>query len=337
MEAVAVAQTILKEEQSTKGSPIYWGETKHSGKISGERIGTIFFGDYNGGKVGVREPNLVSVCEELYNGNLCLPPLKAEKIQLAQLGSLGEPGLYSMSINIQGPFKIAEVASAHAVPYPSLWNHNAEREKRFVVAPDGQGLPRADADEKKVRDIWDKASSRLHFNRDFRLNSQPLGACLTRRSAIGGRAWPSFRCTKPSWDIPLALWTNTTLGLMLFWWVGTRQQLGRSILTISKLPELTVLDASKLTSAQLKMSEDIFNEFENEIFKKSKHGGLLPANESYRDEVRKQLDKAVLVDLLGFSEDILGPLNELRMQWCDEPTVHGGKSTRPKEDNGDKF
>lgn len=300
-------------------------------------MGTIFFGDYNGGKVRVREASLVATCEELCRGNLHLPLLNDRKIQTTQLGSLGEPGLYDMSISANGPFEIEETGATHAATYPSLWGHDAKREKRFVVEPDSKGLPRADADEETIRSVWDQASSRLHFNRDFQINSQPLGACLTRRPAIGGRAWPGFSCTKPSWDFPLVLWTNTTLGLMLFWWIGTRQQLGRSILTISRLPELTVLDASKLSSDQLKMSEDIFNEFENEIFKKSKHGGLLPSNEAYGDEVRKQLDKAVLVDLLGFSDDVLEPLNILRMQWCNEPTVHGGQPTRPNGDEGHKL
>lgn len=56
---------------------------------------------------------------------------------------------------------------------------------------------------------------------------------------------------------------------------------------------------------------------------------FLPANEAHRDEVRQQLDQAVLCDLLGLPESILGPLDTLREQWCREPTVHGGKRTRP--------
>ena len=55
----------------------------------------------------------------------------------------------------------------------------------------------------------------------------------------------------------------------------------------------------------------------------------MPANEAYRDETRKALDRAMLCDLLGLPESILEPLDVLRRQWCTEPTVHGGKSTRP--------
>lgn len=55
-----------------------------------------------------------------------------------------------------------------------------------------------------------------------------------------------------------------------------------------------------------------------------------PANEAYHDETRQALDRAILVDLLGLPETILEPLRVLREQWCSEPTVHGGKSTRPR-------
>ena len=54
---------------------------------------------------------------------------------------------------------------------------------------------------------------------------------------------------------------------------------------------------------------------------------MLPANEAWRDVARQDLDRAVLIDLLGLSEDLLEPLNLLRRQWCAEPSVHGGKST----------
>ena len=56
---------------------------------------------------------------------------------------------------------------------------------------------------------------------------------------------------------------------------------------------------------------------------------MLPANEAYRDPVRQELDRALLVDVLGLPDSILDSLDALRASWCAEPTVHGGKSTRP--------
>ncbi len=158
-------------------------------------------------------------------------------------------------------------------------------------------------------------------NRDFRINSQPLAACITPQPSIGGRAWPNFLCADQRWEVPLALWANTTLGLIAFWWIGTRQQQGRARLTISRLPALTVLDTRQLSAEQLGRAHEIFKEFAGRE--------LLPANEAWRDGIRQALDRVVLVDLLELPDDIMEPLELLRRQWCAEPSVHGGKSTAP--------
>ena len=115
---------------------------------------------------------------------------------------------------------------------------------------------------------------------------------------------------------------NSTLGIMTFWWSGTRQQQGRSVITIKKLPDLYVADPRCLTNQQLDFVNGIFDELIECTF--------LPANEAWRDDTRKDLDRALLVDILGYPEKILDPLESLRLQWCNEPSVHGGKDTRPK-------
>ena len=80
-------------------------------------------------------------------------------------------------------------------------------------------------------------------------------------------------------------------------------------------------DLRQLNAAQLQQAHAIFTDFREREF--------LPANEAYHDETRQALDQAVLIDLIGLPKDILEPLALLRLQWCQEPTVHGGKATRP--------
>ena len=200
-----------------------------------------------------------------------------------------------------------------------LWGHNAPRERSLVVPPDSEGEVRPCCDDLAVS-VWNTTASRLHFNRDFRINSQSLAACVTSAKALGGRAWPNFIPDKDEWTFPLVLWANTTLGLIAFWWIGARQQQGRANLTISQLPGLTVLDPRTLSTEQIAQAEDIFSDFKDRTF--------LPANETYRDNTRQALDRAVLIDLLHFPKDALEPLAILRDQWCAEPSVHGGKKTR---------
>ena len=51
---------------------------------------------------------------------------------------------------------------------------------------------------------------------------------------------------------------------------------------------------------------------------------------AYRDNSRKELDHRVLIDMLGLPKSILEPMELLRLKWCSEPSVHGGKRTGPQ-------
>lgn len=274
----------------------------------------------DGGCAPIREPTIAESALALHQGLLRLPRMRERHpIPVARLHALGEKGLHDMQINgkANGPFDV--IARRDAAAYPMLWRHAAARERRLTVETDREGRVRAGR-EAKALDVWDTAT-RLHFNRDFRLNSQSLAACLTPERSIGGRGWPNFKLANSACDEAIALWANTTLGLISYWWTGGRQQLGRSVMPITKLPDLLTLDTRKLSHEQIDHSHQLFADFQDHQF--------LPANEAYHDPARHALDRAVLIDLLGLPESILEPLALLRLQWCAEPTVHGGKSTRP--------
>jgi len=119
----------------------------------------------------------------------------------------------------------------------------------------------------------------------------------------------------------MLLWLNSTLGLMAHWWTGTRQQLGRSIVSRTILVYLPCLDVRCLTPEQVESCHDLFERLREKVF--------LPANEAYSDPVREELD-IELLEILGFTSRVLEPLALLRRQWCEEPSVHGGKKTRPQ-------
>ena len=236
----------------------------------------------------------------------------------------------------RGPFDIERPARPDD-HYAALWSHDADRERRLVVEPDSRGEIREGMRDKAAK-VWETAT-RLHLRRDFRLNSQSLAACLTPERTIGGTAWPNFRVEgDPRCEEALALWANTTPGLISFWWIAGRQQQGRARLSISQLPRRTALDVRPLDDGQLQQAERLSAEFAKREF--------LPANEAYRDETRQALDpprrrgplplppprapaRAVLGGLLGLPESTIEPLAALRLQWCEEPSVHGGKPTRP--------
>lgn len=277
-----------------------------------------------GGCASLRETSIADAALGLLEGMLRLPQGYVAPLTAISLGAVGKRGLVHRDISgkntngsPRGPFDIIPI---QGVPqYPVLWGHDAVRERSLVVLPDSEGAVRPGCDDRAVS-VWKRTASRLHFNLDFRVNSQSLTACFTPAKAIGGRAWPNFFPEKDEYTFPLVLWANTTLGLLAFWWIGSRQQQGRAILTITQLPRLTVLDPCKLSKEQIAYAEDIFERFRDKTF--------LPANEAYQDATRKALDRAVLVELLQFPEDVLEPLAILRDQWCAESSVHGGKKTR---------
>lgn len=289
-----------------------------------ETVGTYIRGPLSqGGCASLRETTLADTALGLAAGMLRLPQGYSTPLSTVRLGTIGKTGLLHRDISgttngsPRGPFEIIPI---QGVPqYPVLWGHDAQCERSLVVLPDSEGEVRPGCDAHAI-EVWNITASQLHFNLDFQVNSQSLTACLTPTKAIGGRAWPNFIPAQDEWTLPLVLWSNTTLGLLAFWWIGSRQQQGRAILTITQLPRLTVLDPRHLSEEQIAQAEDIFEAF--------KEAEFLPANEAYRDDTRKALDRAVLVDLLRLPEATLEPLSILRDQWCAEPSVHGGKSTR---------
>ena len=110
---------------------------------------------------------------------------------------------------------------------------------------------------------------------------------------------------------------NTTLGLIGRWWVSNRQQEGRSSLTVTTLGRIPVLDLSRVTPDQVSALADYCDEI--------LHWTLLPVYLAREDQTRLQIDRVVLCEILGLSEEVLEPLETLRNAWCDEPSVHGGK------------
>lgn len=276
------------------------------------------------GCAGVAEADLSGFMLSLLGGTLVAPRTKAKMtLPIAPLAALGSRGLLHRDLTgapPRGLFDKSLLRPGQVPTYPALWRHDARRERSFMVKEDSELLARRGY-ESKAADAWKRFASRLHLTLDFRINSQSLTACLTPEKVLGGRAWPNFILEDEAHEIPVLLWLNSTLGLMGYWWEGTRQQLGRTVVTISALPWIPAIDARQFDEAMLAKADALFERFRDAEF--------LPANESYHDPARKALDEALLVELLGVPKDIADDFDLIRRQWCAEPSVHGGKSTKP--------
>ena len=159
--------------------------------------------------------------------------------------------------------------------------------------------------------------SRLHINDNFRYNSQSTQALMTPEPSVGGRGWPNLRVGEERQEKALALWLNTSLGLVAHWAMSNHTQNGLGYLSQKQIKNLPVLDVGRLSHRQLTMMA--------ETFKQVRGLPLLPANEAWRDWVRAELDRRVLEDVLGLGEEATKMARDLCNRWCQEPTVQGRK------------
>ncbi len=314
-QAAVVARAIAESKNGI------WAGKDHLGEVT---VSTL----QGGSPVGVAAVNLATSAEKLQDGYLSFPTVrKTHPIPVTRLAEIAQRGFLHRDINgkhrdgsARGPFEI-EPKREKLPDFPCLWAHKAEIERQFVIAPDTQGRIRKGM-RSRAHDVWETATT-LHFTLDFGLSASGIAACVTPMPTIGGNAWPNVRPHKKTHEAAIVLWANSTLGFLLWWHNASRQQAGRARISISQLPDLPILDTRKLTAQQHRLAKRIFNRFKEKTF--------LPANEAYRDETRQQLDQAVLIELLGLPKTILQPLELLRHKWCCEPSVHGGKSTRPQD------
>ncbi len=299
------------------GIPIYSGEEQ-----DGESVEAPLDDHETGwGAARILDASVAQVAHSLSSGKLWLPAEpEAHELSMAELSEVGKRGLDSqmfISVAHKGPF--TRTSASPTATYPSLWNHDAHNETRMICNPDSQLLVKPGM-ESEAATIW-ATSSRVHLNRDFRFTSQPLTVAFTEQRSIGGVAWPNVTFPDSRFDFPFALWCNSTLGLLLFWWHSNRQQDGRGRKTIHSSESLPILDLRALTDDQLVTAEDIFDEFRDKELK--------PAYIADADPNRALLDKRVVCDLLGFGREAYEAVRRLSAKWCAEPSVHGGKR-RPR-------
>ena len=317
VEAVELAKFIAELDRQPGTGHVTVG----SEDTNGNYINAV---EFSCGCAGVAEADLARFMLALADGKLLATRRnETTKIPVTTLSALGNRGLLSRDLDgppPRGPFDKMPLRPGQVPTYPALWSHDARRERSFIVHEDCELVPR-EGQQDKASDTWMRTASRLHLTIDFRLNSQSLAACLTPEKAIGGTAWPNFILNDIEHEKITVLWFNSTLGLLSYWWEGTRQQLGRTRVKITALPSLLSIDPRQFDEPIMRKAEDLFEKFRDVEF--------LPANESYHDPNRKALDEALLMELLGVPKEVVADFDVIRRQWCAEPSVHGGKSTKP--------
>ena len=288
---------------------------------------------------GILDGDLAQVAWNLERGKLIhlgKPSLGHIEIPIVRISRIADRGPYHADIywdnsdgTPRGPFELIKPAVSPAPTYPMLWAHKAKRERQLVVEPDSEGRIKPASGQisqgvlrEKAARVWGTAS-RAHYNRDLRFNSQSLIVAMTEQPCIGGEAWPSVVFEKPEREYVFALWCNSTLGLLMHWWVSNKTQSGRGRTTVTGIPNIPTLDVRTLTDEQVAAAKTAFDELRERRF--------LPFDQIDEDPARAELDRRLLVDVLGMPQSFVesgGPIDLLRRKLAREPQIHGGKKSR---------
>lgn len=284
----------------------------------------------------IADLSLAQTAYQLCQGTVWLPAMsKAEaggaKLPITTVGAIGKIGPYHADISgdtadkkIRGPFDVVPLAAGTAPTYPVLWSHDAERERTMAFDAESEGRPRRGSNateqevaDQKIIDVWATASH-CHFNRDFRFNSQATSMQFTPRKSLGGRAWLSILMPTVAHEKALVLWSNTTLGLLLYWWHANKQQAGRGSIGKAALDTLPVLDVTAISKKQLDAAEQIFAGLSA--------AELMPFNEIEADGARRELDERFMRLVLGAPPVALESMGLLRSKLASEPSIQGHKA-----------
>ena len=272
---------------------------------------------------GMINLGLAQAAHQLTLGRIWLPGLfepAAFRLPITPLENIGRLGFLDRDINEgrgRGAFDILKHTPASPA-YPTLWGHKSQYERTMLVEPDSEARVRA-GKEQRAKAIWETAT-RLHHNRDFGFNAGALAAAFTERPALGGASWPNIILNQPDRELAHMLWANSTLGCFLYWWHSSKQQSARGRMPRTQAATMPTLDVGALSDDQVAQA--------NALFEDLKARPMRPLNEAAEDEVRQELDRRMLVDVLGVPSELMPSIDLLRETLCAEPSVHGDKKSK---------
>ena len=320
------AKDIRHLEDGTGGNPIRVGEETIGYTISAP----LFQGDIGWPLSCVKNMSVVQSAHYLANGLIRFPrQTSAVQIPSCSVSEMARLGAGTKDIcggAERGAFDV-EKGCSDTAEYPSLWHVHSESQRAMMVSPDAHARirPHAEVKAQKILEL----NGRVHFNRDIRFNSHSLAVMFTEQDAIGVDSIPNIVFKKKKvYDYVWTLWGNSTFGLLSYWMSCGKQQTGRGRGSKASLESMSTLDVRELSDAALANADRIFNEL--------KHQKMLPFNQMDADPVRHELDRLLLSEVLGITEEERPDVHEglalLRKMLCQEPSIHGGKKSKVKLD-----
>ena len=204
--------------------------------------------------------------------------------------------------------------------FPAIWSLDSSVHQSMSSEPNAWLAPKPGHDHQPV---WSQAGT-LQITRDVRYNAQRVMAVRTDVRTLGVRAWHTLSVQEDNpvirsrLEIALALWCNSTLGMLLHADHSNSAQEGRGQGNKGMLESLTTLDIQQLKAWQIDEALAMWQDFKDRKFQ--------PFYQCAVDPVRIQLDECIVRDLLGLGEDAVASVARLRQLLASDPSIHGSKS-----------
>ena len=323
LEALEIAKNVqyLRNVRQFEDPPIGGNPIKVGSEIVGSALNCPLAASWV--TTRIKDLSLIQSAYHLVNGHIWFPEQDAPfKIPMTIVNEIAEVGFDSNAITGKnGAFDI-EKGCTNEDRYPGLWHVKSDTQRAMVVQPDCHGIIRSD--------YWDQAqgvlarNGRVHHMAKLRFNANSLAVLFTERPAIGVNTLPNVVFENPYYDYVWTLWGNSTLGVLCYWMHSNKQHSGRGQIRLNALRAMSTLDMREVDETALQNAKRIFEDM--------KYKKMLPFNQMDEDEVRQELDRLLLSDVLGFGEEthpeIHTGLRILRERLCAEPSIHGGKKSK---------
>lgn len=212
----------------------------------------------------------------------------------------------------RGAYRMSLTAGARSGEQ-ALWSAIAEEQDTLIVKATHNGTQTGDA--KAVKRV-EKGKGRLFYARGMRWTSQRLLAATTKAKAHGGSSWTSLQGKTEEIEKAYALWFNSTLGMGVHWWRGSRQHAGRSRTQIGADRAMRVPRLQDLHAGSIHRAAAAFDGLTGRQ--------MIEACNASRDSTRQAIDEAV-ADMLNFGAPERKAVEAIRDLWCTESSVRAAR------------
>ncbi len=244
---------------------------------------------------------------------------KVADLPMCELGEVAKISSHHRQIRGEsGVFDIHEGRDSRS-QYPAIWHYSAKSHRSLVSEPNARLSPKYGI---PFAHIWQEAGC-LHISPDIRYTSQPVHAVNTSVSTLGVRSWHTLQVQdddgieRSRRESTLALWLNSTFGMLCHANHANRSQAGRGLGSRTMLSTLPTLDVRQLDDWQLDAAEEVFHEFRETQFE--------PFYRCAVDPNRIRLDERLVRDVLGLDDEAIKSITRVRSLLASEPSIYGSK------------